>query len=132
LAYHQIVMAPDGRRVAVERDDPPPAGSRLGIVDLTRGPVLGSNPRMAEERGFSEDSNPVWAPDGRRLAFTATIDDEADLFVITPSESPVRLRRPLMQWAEQWSADGRFLLYTQTDSATKTSLWAMPLEGDRT
>jgi Tol biopolymer transport system component len=132
LAYHQIVMAPDGRRVAVERDDPPAAGSRLGLLDLTRGTMLAANPTMAEERGFSEDSNPVWAPDGRRLAFTATIDDEADLFVITPSESPVRLRRPLMQWAEQWSADGRFLLYTQTDSATKASLWAMPLEGDRT
>ena len=60
------------------------------------------------------------------------MENEADLFVsgLSLSERPVRVARlPGMQWAEQWSRDGRFILYVQTDSATKDSLWALPLEG---
>jgi eukaryotic-like serine/threonine-protein kinase len=135
LGYRQIAMAPDGRRVAVERNDLS-AGSSLGILDLARGTMAVANPIMAADGAFAfgGDLDPAWAPDAQRLAFTAWMDNEADLFVsgVSPSEPPVRLaRRPGMQWMEQWSWDGRFILYVQSDSATKTSLWALPLEGDR-
>ena len=62
------------------------------------------------------------------------MDNEADLFVggINPAEPAARLASlPGMQWAKQWSHDGRFMLYAQRDSATKTSLWALPLDGER-
>ena len=132
LAYRQVALAPDGRRIAIERFDHPAGTSNLWILDLARGTMVAANPAVGEDRGLRDDGNLVWAPDGRRLAFTATVDAEVDLFLLNPQQPPVRLARPGMQYAKQWSADGRFILYTQVDSATKNSLWALPLEGDRT
>ena len=71
LAYRQIVMAPDGRRAVVERTDPSPAGASLWILDLARGTMAAANVTMANRKTFSGDSDPVWAPDARRIAFTA-------------------------------------------------------------
>ena len=39
---------------------------------------------------------------------------------------------PQNDYASDWSADGRFLLYTSLDPQAAYDLWAVPLAGDRT
>jgi eukaryotic-like serine/threonine-protein kinase len=41
------------------------------------------------------------------------------------------LESPQDKRANDWSADGRFLLYRSADLQTNNDLWVLPLEGDR-
>jgi eukaryotic-like serine/threonine-protein kinase len=134
--YRQFVMSPDGRRLAIESQKTSPDGPRIEILDLTRAAAtVDQRSAAAGERVFFERGvDPVWAPDSRRIAFTRVSDSEINLFVSSPdpSEPPVRVADlPGMQWAEQWTADGR-ILYVQSDSATRVSIWSVALDGDRT
>jgi serine/threonine protein kinase len=135
--YRQFVISPDGRRAVVERRelrDQATGRSTLGVLDLVRGTTVPANGLQSGQTGFGGDLDPVWAPDSVRFAFTASVDEDFDLFAtgLNATDPPDRLARlPGMQWAEQWSADGRFVLYSQSDSATDVSLWALPLEGRR-
>jgi Tol biopolymer transport system component len=82
-----------------------------------------------------EDTFPVWAPDGSRIAFqgmnrqppgalrqkivAGTVDDEALL------PDPTTLR------PTDWSADGRFLVYQRPGASTGSDLWILPMSGER-
>jgi hypothetical protein len=35
------------------------------------------------------------------------------------------------KFANDWSADGRFILYQSLDPQTSLDLWVLPLQGDR-
>ena len=136
FAYKQISMSPDGRRVAIERTThATPTGSQLSVLDVTRGTMQGVNLTIAgdEAATLSGVQDAVWSPDSRQLAFTGIVGNEIDSFVtgLNPSDRPVRLRHLVgMEWAEHWSRDGKLLLYGRTDSASRESIWALPLEGD--
>ena len=137
FAYRQISLSPDGRRVVIERaPHATPTGSLLAVLDVTRGTMQGLNMTIAgdEAEAIIGDVDAVWSPDSRQLAFSASVDNEVDLFVtsLNPSDRPVRLRHLAgMEWAEHWSRDGKLFLYGRTDSASRESIWALPLEGDR-
>ncbi len=135
--YRQISMSPDGRRVLVERSGYSMApGSRFWVMDVARGTMQSVNLTITdgEDLGSLDPGDGVWSPDGRQIAMSAGIDHEVDLFVIglNPSDRLRRLRKlPGNQWAEHWSRDGQLFLYGQADSASKESIWALPLDGDR-
>lgn len=125
--YRQIALAPDMRRVVVEGDGHLETGSNLWTIDLARGGRQRAN--VAIEGG---DLDAAWAPDGRRLAFTGWVHEDPELFMMTPdsAEPPVQLAKLLRaQWAQQGSRDGRWILYVQSDSATRHSVWALPVDG---
>lgn len=90
----QVVWSPDSRKLAVvmrrfiaaQLDDAPPNdGSDLWVVNLD-----GSN---AREIGLSDDGQPSWSPDGKRLVY-ASLDDSA-LLVADTSVQPRALIRSL-------------------------------------
>jgi Tol biopolymer transport system component len=83
LAYRQIALAPGGRRLVVERTDSAPTGSYLWVADLARGTMLA--PMTSRQ-----EVDPIWAPDGSRLAFTAWVDNDADLFAGSLNPSAAR------------------------------------------
>jgi Tol biopolymer transport system component len=64
---------------------------------------------------------PSWAPDGRRIAFTAG----ADTFVVRRTGAPPRLLLA-DAWAPRWSPDGRSVLL-----ATRDALVAVPVDRSR-
>jgi Tol biopolymer transport system component len=35
------------------------------------------------------------------------------------------------EWGPDWSADGRFIIYTDNDPNTKNDIWVLPMEGNR-
>jgi Tol biopolymer transport system component len=121
-------LAPDGRRVAVQRSV---QGSDVWLIELGRGVPS----RFTFDA--SSDGEPLWSPDGRRVVFRSARSGVMDLF--EKPASGAADEQPLLVTAEPktplaWSPDGRVLLYVTQDPKTGADLWALPVgesKGDR-
>jgi len=120
-----FALSPDVTTVAVSRRASG-EGSDLWLLDLVRGAAT----RMTfDARGIG---SPLWAPDGRRLAYISHAPEAAiRTIALNASREPETLAKlPEDSVLESWSADGRSLLFTGT-AGTKLAAWALPFEGDR-
>jgi len=115
-----------GNATALSKDDRfvawTNASGDLSVLDVTRDVPI----RFTVDASI--ELHPVWTPDGQRVAFAAVSPDgDFDLFVkaIEGSNPAERiLRADGGQGPEDWSPDGRVLLYTDRDQ-----IWALPLGG---
>ncbi len=118
-------LSPDGRRVAVARLDA--QGYDIWLLDLARD----TSTRFTFHPAF--DYNPVWSPDGSRVAFASLRDGPSNLYQKLSSGSADE--EPLLKTGEggkfptDWSSDGRFVLYQASGPKTGYDVWALPLEG---
>jgi Tol biopolymer transport system component len=76
------------------------------------------------------------SPDGGRLAFSSNRTGHYDLYVkLSTGNAPETLLAEFSQEEnrniEDWSPDGRFVLYSSVSPQTSRDIWAVPLEGDR-
>jgi eukaryotic-like serine/threonine-protein kinase len=129
-SYTDLALSPDGTRLAATRIDPKVAGGEGGIwlLDLIRG----VSTRFTFD--ISPDSAPVWSPDGRRVAFAAFRGGNGIYQKATNGSGSEQelVRATGDQFPDDWSRDGRFLLYTHVDPRTHADLWVLPLAGDGT
>lgn len=113
-----VALAPDGRHVAFEmhatdikRNE---ESSCIMLLSLDEeGNVLGKHRQLTS--GVKNDSNPVWAPDSRRLLFVSNRDEEKNqLWLIdTQGGEARRLTNMAHGVAEAaWSPDGKWLAFT--------------------
>jgi len=119
-------MSPDGRHVALYRT----ANGNVDVwlLDIVRG-VLS---RFTSDA--ANDVNPAWSPDGAQIAFQSNRTGVSDLYVKAASGAggdQVLLSTPQDKAPSDWSRDGRFLLYRNTDPKTGYDLWALSMTGDR-
>ena len=80
------------------------------------------------------NGNPVWSPDGRRVAFTSNRQGPFYLYqrnIETAGGEEVVLDTPEGKSPNDWSSDGRFILYRDLISYLHFDLMAIPLDGDR-
>jgi serine/threonine protein kinase/WD40 repeat protein len=125
-------VSPDGRRVAVVQSDRVRLSGEIWIHELARG----TSTRVA--LGPSDNGNPVWSPDGKRLAFftccqpspavqsTFRIKDAVD------TGNGVSPGPPGFDAPSDWSPDGRFILFIRSNSAsTNQDIWVLSVHGDR-
>ncbi len=102
-----------GYRVATSADPSPPARLRPFATD-------------AHGEGL-----PVWSPDGRSIAYVATIEGTRHILVKSaPAGSPVRiLQCPAICDTVAWSADGSRIIFHSRTTHLNARLWSVARTG---
>ncbi len=128
--YIDPQLAPDGRRVAVERIDSQTDTGDLWLLETGRDVAA----RFTFNPG--SDNSGVWSPDGQQIIFRSNRSSPGGLY--RKASSGVAAEEPFLQSPKNtnkspldWSADGRYLVYGQ-DAAGGLDLWVLPLEGTGT
>ena len=126
--YTQPNLSPDDSKLAVAIRDPQTKTRDIWIFDLKRG----SKTRLTFDP--ADDFNPVWSPDGTRIAFTSDRAGQRDIYVKpadgSGQEELLLGEKGTAKHAEDWSRDGKYFLYNYT-VPNPSHLYVLPLTGDR-
>ena len=121
--YGDFDLSPDGKFVAVTRQESGPTAD-IWVIDWERALVPS---RLTLDA--ADDLNPVWAPTGDRIAFTTYRKGNADIYVKNANgvgdETPL-LDSPADEQIEDWSKDGKYLVYRLGQGAFE-DLYVLPL-----
>jgi hypothetical protein len=122
---------------------PAPRLARDGRIATTVGPfgaediwvydAGGHGTRLTFDR--ASDNSPMWSADGQRLVFQSARNAGRGGFYETSAKGGTETR--LFECASMcelldWSADGRFIVFTQRSPSEDFDLWLLPLTGNRT
>jgi Tol biopolymer transport system component len=108
--YGSPRLSPDGKRLAVDIFDARRSRAEVWIVDLSSG----ARTKLAS--GDSNNSNPIWSPDGDRVAFASDRKAKgvhSDVWVksINGGTEELLLESSDARTPEDWSRNGRFLSF---------------------
>src|SRR6185295_17147348 len=82
----------------------------------------------------SNESCPLWSPDGTRIVFSSNRGGNYDLYQKNStgtSSEEILLQTGVELYADDWTLDGRYILYEASDPKTKFDLWILPMTGER-
>jgi len=124
IDYEQFTLSPDGKHIALNSFHQHATGA-LWLVDLTNNITtpLTTDPRA--------QSDPVWSPDSRYVAFNLLPNGGSDPpFLVQKIDITTQQPQPVYgddqrHWVEDWSSDGRFLLTHDTKTFS-----IIPLAGE--
>jgi Tol biopolymer transport system component len=117
-------MAPDSRRIAVQRTEG--GNTDIWLVDLVRGNAS----RFTTDP--EADIAPLWSPDGTRIVYSS-LRNRFNLYE-RPIAETVAVDLVLSDEAKSatdWSSDGRFLLFRSLGRESNWDIWALPMSGER-
>ncbi|HXB70266.1 MAG TPA: protein kinase [Candidatus Acidoferrales bacterium] len=120
-------LSPDGSRAAVDQVDS--AGNRnVWVLDAARG--------VPAPFTFDavQDFSPVWSPDGTRLVLgsmrgTAGADGIYQKDSRGAGKEELLLQSGMAVFPNDWSPDGRYLLYSAAGPKGRFELWVVPAAG---
>jgi Tol biopolymer transport system component len=127
--YVSLSLSPDGKRAAIDRLDNAQNNYDVWIHDL----APGTTNRFTFDP--APDYSPVWSPDGSRIVWSAQRGGTYSLYRKASDFSGEETALPQPKstapiYPDDWSRDGRFLLYTAVGAAGDTDLWLLPLQGE--
>ncbi len=120
-AYRQPRLSLDGRRVAVTIEGP---DAQVWLYDLSRETLT----RWTFEGNVN--LNPVWTPDGKRMAFQSNREGPQNLFwqLADGSGGLERLTTSEYNHApNSWSPDGQLLAFIEITPTTGWDIWVLRL-----
>ncbi|PWT90056.1 MAG: hypothetical protein C5B55_10295 [Blastocatellia bacterium] len=114
--YGEVRLSPDSQKAVIA------IGGDLWIYDLVR------NTRTPFASGPTDDGEPVWSPDGQKIAYFSCCDDPSALHIKGSSDTgkgDLPIKDQYFIVPKDWSRDGRFIIYTKGEE-----LWVLPLTSD--
>jgi Tol biopolymer transport system component len=122
-----VDLSPDGKRLAAHRHDPD--GGDIWIFEAGK-----DTPSKFTFDAASDNSMPVWSPDGTRIAFGSRRNGKWGLY----SKTADNTRNEELLWESDnqaapmgWSPDGKLLIYWAAEPKTGGDIWALPLSGEK-
>jgi serine/threonine protein kinase/Tol biopolymer transport system component len=125
--YGNVALSRDGNYVVVDRQQGAQSRSRdLWMHDLVRG----TETRLTFDA--RDDSDAVWSPDSKTIAFGANSPSVAAIYIRpanggSSEEQVASFPGKRIVYPRDWSLDGRFIICTIFPS----DIWAVPTFGDR-
>jgi serine/threonine protein kinase len=123
--YNTVSLSPDGDRVAVSRTG---ASGDIWLHEFAR--VLSTRLTFAP----ALYGLPIWSPKGDRIIFSSSREGGINLYQKAASGAGAEeafYKSNELKLANDWSRDGRFLLYSTGAVGEGRDLWYLPLEGER-
>ena len=121
--YVSLRISPDGKRIATVLADPS-AHSDLWLLELAR--AIPSRLTFAGAFGTG-----AWSPDSQRIGYHILLGRkllEGPTSGGGQEETVLESQRNV--YMNDWSPDGRYLVYTQLSPEGRNELWLLPLSGD--
>jgi serine/threonine protein kinase len=82
----------------------------------------------------SDETEPLWSPDGKQIIWASNRSGVYDLYEKGASgagQDELLLKSITSKYPDDWSLDGKFVLYDEADPKTRFDLGVLPLFGDR-
>ena len=124
--FGDVWPSPDGTRLVFDMPESGSGRSDLWIRDLGRGVTS----RFTFDA--ASDDTPLWSPNGRTIVFTSDRKGAGDLYRKAASgtgEEELLLATEEEKYAQDWSRDGRFIVFMSRGKETGWDIWALPAEG---
>ena len=121
-----VQLSPDGKAAAVQ------IATGLGVNDLWIYDLARGLPTRFTFNPAVPKSAPVWPPDGTAIYFSSSPKGVPDLYRKATNGAgaeEVVLADAVPKIANSVSPDGKHLLYTRVDPATRNDLWVLTLGG---
>jgi Tol biopolymer transport system component len=117
-------LSPDNRTVVVQR------AVQANIDAWLMDTVRGGWSRITFDA--MNDVYPLWSTDGTRIVFSSNRKGAFNLYQkLSNGVGAEELLRetPNFKYPQDWSSDGRFLLYSENDPKTGSDLWVLDMTG---
>jgi len=125
--YRFPVLSPDDKRIAVEMIDPGTRTGDIWLLDSAR------NTRSRFTFDPARESDPVWSPDGRQIAYASERNGQARIYAKPADGSgqeELAFDMNRGAWPLDWTKDGQFLLFTQVGQKN-LEIGILPLSGPK-
>jgi len=125
--YFNIRFSPDGRRLAL--DIPEGKNRDVWVYEWGRDTLS----RLTFDP--NEDRDPMWTPDGRRIAFSSARADQTTQNLYWQradgtGEAERLTESKNQQYSTSWHPSGKFLAFQETNPQTIWDILILPLTGD--
>lgn len=125
--YYRLAISADGKHIASSWIDPE---QLYGLPDV----YVHNLTRDTDIRltfGQSNNTRPIWSPDGSKIIFTSDREGAFNLYQKSVSEigeEELLFESSDNKYPTSWSRDGRFVLYTTIDKNSNSDLRVLSLE----
>ncbi len=127
--YSNPALSPDDTKLAVGIRDPKTRTRDIWIFDLLRG----TRTRLTFDP--NDDLDSIWSPDATQIAFTSDRSGQRNIYWKpadgSGSEELLVGGKEAQENLEDWSRDGKYLMYNYQLSPGSIYLYVLPLAGDR-
>jgi len=126
--YAEPCLSPDFKRIVFVKAELQPPSSDIWLLDIAR-----STPTRFTFSP-SREVCPLWSPDGSRIVYSVSNSGQEALYQKDSAgvgKEELLLQTGSQLYADDWSRDGRYLIFESADPKTKFDLWILPMTGDR-
>ena len=127
IEHFWVRISPEGKRIVMGIFEPKSRTQNVWMYDINRGG------RSRFTTGLSADINPVWSPDGKKIAYTSIVGDDFSVHIRPAAgggadETIITTREQIL--SSDWSPDGTTLCIDHYSPQTQSNISLLSVGGD--